>query len=97
MFRNFVRTIKNYWGIVLQDINGAPSSKRWTLLVSILLIIIAFVANLVWRIVVDSHILDAIKWLGGASTAGIATEYLPKSSPSNVVTQTNTDKPKAND
>lgn len=76
MFGRTVRTLRDYFGQVLQDINGYPSSKRWALLLSVVMITVSWVANLFWKIVVDEHVLDAIKWIGGGSGLGIAAEYI---------------------
>lgn len=68
--------LRTYLGGILQDINGCPSSKRWALIVAIVLICVSWLADLVWRIAVDPAILDAIKWIGSGSAAAVGAEYL---------------------
>ena len=70
--------LKSYFGEVLQDINGCPSSKRWLVLLCIAMIFVSWLANLVWKVVVDEHVLDAAKWLGAGGAGGIAGEYFGK-------------------
>ena len=70
--------LKSYLATILQDVNGYPSSKRWLVLIVVTIIVVSWIANLVWRIVVDSNILEAVKWLGGGGVASIAAEYLGK-------------------
>lgn len=81
MFRKVlsaVRVFKGYWTELLHDIDGYPSSKRLGFLVSIAVVIGAFIANVFWRIVVDAHIIDAALGLGGVSGAGVAAERFGK-------------------
>lgn len=70
--------LKAYFGSVLQDRAGYPSSKRWLVCLCVAMIFVSWVANIVWKIVVDSSILDAVKWLGTGGVSAIAGEYIGK-------------------
>lgn len=70
--------LKSYLAAILQDVNGYPSSKRWLALIVVVIIVVSWIANLVWKVVVDANVLEAAKWLGTGGLAGIAGEYLGK-------------------
>ncbi len=73
-----VQSFKGYWTELLHDIDGYPSSKRLGFLITIVVVIGSWIANIFWHIVVDAHILDAALALGGVSGAGIAAERFGK-------------------
>jgi len=70
--------LRAYLGNIFQDQRGNPSSKRYFAALAWLIVAGSWIANVVWRVVVDSHIIQAAMTLGGVSTAGVAGEMFGK-------------------
>lgn len=58
--------MKKFWLSVLRS-DGSISSKRLITLLAFALIVLGFVANMIWKFTIDAGIFDSVKWivLGG--------------------------------
>ena len=54
-----MKKIVDYFKGIMADSEGAPSSKRFVSLGFAVLIVIAFIGNLVWNWTIDDNLLDA--------------------------------------
>ena len=54
-----MQKIIDYFKGIMADSEGAPSSKRFVSLGFAVLIVVAFIGNLVWNWTIDDNLLDA--------------------------------------
>lgn len=76
--RSGIAVARGYWTELLHDIDGFPSSKRFGFVISVVVVLGSWIANIFFGIITDYHILDAALGLGGVSGAGIAAERFGK-------------------
>lgn len=71
--------LKQYITQVLQDTNGAYSSKRFVTLLCVLLMLVAFIANLFYDQTVDEFMYESIMYIviAGLGFSG-AEKFAPK-------------------
>jgi hypothetical protein len=72
--------IKKYVLKVLQDDNGNPSSKRWIALITLVMIITTWAANLFFHLQITEFIYDSLVWLmvGSMGFTGVEKFAPPK-------------------
>ena len=68
-----------YISDMMADTCGSPSTKRWIAMLSMLLIIIAFIANLFWHYTIDEFIFNGVMYIviGSLGITGIE-KFAPK-------------------
>lgn len=64
---------------MMADGNGNPSSKRWVAMISTILIVVGYIANLFWDYTVEQFMFDSVMYIVIASL-GItgAEKFAPK-------------------
>lgn len=73
-----IKRIAAYLHTMMMDQGGKPSTKRYGFLFAWIVVGGSWIANVVWHVVVDAHIVQAALGLGGVSGGGVALEGFSK-------------------
>lgn len=69
-------SVKNYLSETMKDTDNAFSSKRLVMIAGGICLFCGFWAGLIWSLHAPDNIVDAIKWMTGGATGGVAAEQL---------------------
>jgi hypothetical protein len=77
-----MKKILDYLNRIMQDSEGAPSSKRWVTLLALILVTVGYVANLFWDYTVEQFMFESMMYIviAGLGFTG-AEKFAPKKTP----------------